>query len=110
MSVRDATRRWTLTALALAACSGLLAPAAWAELGRRWVRAGSTSQGDILRGEGVAAMGFGQYNLATAMAASINTDTSIRWNQYVYLSIQEDLHNKFLHRMAHLRAERGELP
>jgi len=60
--------------------------------------AGSTVQGDILRGEGIAAWGFGQYNLATAMAGSINTDTAIRLNQYLYLSIEEDLHKKFLHR------------
>jgi hypothetical protein len=46
-------------------------------------------------------MGFGQFNLATAMANSINTDTAIKWNQYVYLSIEEDLHKKYLHRMAH---------
>ena len=65
------------------------------------IGAGSTVQGDILRGEGIAAMGFGQYNLATAMATSINTDTAIRWNQYVYLSIKEDLHEKYLHRVAH---------
>lgn len=67
---------------------------------------GSTVQGDILRGEGIAAWGFGQYNLATAMATSINTDTAIRWNQYVYLSIQEDLHKKYLSRMA--RKERND--
>lgn len=67
----------------------------------RGTGAGSTVQGDILRGEGIAAWGFGQYNLATAMATSINVDTSIRWNQYVYLSIQEDLHNKAIHRQAH---------
>jgi hypothetical protein len=46
-------------------------------------------------------MGLGQYNLSSAMATSINTDTVIRWNQYVYMSLQEDLHNKYLHRMAH---------
>jgi hypothetical protein len=51
-------------------------------------------------------MGFGQFNLSTAMANSINTDTMIRWNQYVYLSIEEDLHKKYLHRMA--RKERND--
>jgi hypothetical protein len=63
--------------------------------------AGSTVQGDILRGQGIAAMGFGQYNLSTAMAASINTDTAIRWNQYVYLSHEEQLRKRYLHIMAH---------
>jgi hypothetical protein len=64
---------------------------------------GSTVQGDILRGQGMFYMGLGQFNLATAMAASINTDTLIRWNQYVYLSLQEDIHNKYLSRMARQR-------
>ena len=64
------------------------------------IMAGSTVQGDILRGEGIAAMGIGQGNLANAMATSINVDTSIRWNQYVYLSIQEDLRQKAIHREA----------
>jgi hypothetical protein len=68
--------------------------------------AGSTVQGDILRGEGIAAWGFGQYNLSTAIANSINADTMIKWNQYVYLSIEEDLHKKYLHRMA--RKERND--
>lgn len=66
---------------------------------------GSTVQGDILRGEGVAATGFGQYNLATAMANSINTDTAIKWNQYVYLSIEEDLQKKYIHRMQRRQAK-----
>ncbi len=71
--------------------------------GRGYGSVGGTPQGDILRGMGMAAMGMGQYNLTTAMASSINTDTAIRWNQYVYLSIQEDLHQKFLHRQAHFQ-------
>jgi hypothetical protein len=68
--------------------------------GRGGFGAGSTVQGDILRGEGLYYMGLGQFNLSSAMAASINTDTLIRWNQYVYLSLQEDIHNKYLSRMA----------
>jgi hypothetical protein len=72
-------------------------------MGMGGIGAGSTVQGDILRGEGIAAMGFGQYNLSTAMATSINTDTAIRWNQYVYLSLEEDLHKKALHREAHFQ-------
>ena len=106
--MRDKTHRSRSQAVFLAAVvAGLLG--VWtgessAQYGRRGgFGAGSTVQGDILRGEGIAAMGFGQYNLATAMATSINVDTSIRWNQYVYLAIQEDLHNKFLHRQAHFQ-------
>jgi hypothetical protein len=45
--------------------------------------AGSTLQGDYLRGVGFAAWGEGVYNLYTAQANSINTDTYIRWNEYV---------------------------
>jgi hypothetical protein len=68
--------------------------------GRGGIGAGSTVQGDILRGEGIYLIGLGQYNLSSAMAASINTDTAIKWNQYVYLSLQEDLYKRYLSRMA----------
>jgi hypothetical protein len=47
---------------------------------------GQTAQGDIARGMGVYAMGAGYYNQQTAIANSINTDTVMRWNQYVYES------------------------
>jgi hypothetical protein len=69
--------------------------------------AGSTVPGDIFRGEGVLLMGLGQYNIATATAASINTDTLIRWNQYVYLSLEEDLRKKYLSRMARQAHDNG---
>jgi hypothetical protein len=48
-----------------------------------------TAQGDIARGLGYFNMGAGIYNRETAIARSINTDTAIRWNQYVYLSQQQ---------------------
>jgi hypothetical protein len=48
-----------------------------------FVGAGSTPQGDYLRGVGIAAWGMGQYNLNTAQAESINVDTVIKWNEYV---------------------------
>jgi hypothetical protein len=44
---------------------------------------GSTIEGDYLRGVGFAAIGMGVYNYDTAMANSINTDTSIRLNEYI---------------------------
>src|SRR5271157_4094742 len=47
---------------------------------------GQTAQGDIARGLGAYAMGAGYYNQQTAVANSINTDTVMRWNQYVYES------------------------
>ena len=68
---------------------------------------GSTAQGDILRGEGVFLMGAGYYNLNTAMANSINTDTWIRLNEYIYQSIKLENHEKALHRAAVI-AERRE--
>lgn len=43
---------------------------------------GSTVQGDILRGAGVYFEGLGFYNLNTAQARSINTDTDMRINEY----------------------------
>ena len=39
------------------------------------IGAGSTPQGDYLRGVGIAAMGMGIYNEKTAIAKSINLDT-----------------------------------
>ena len=50
---------------------------------QQFVTAGSTPQGDYLRGVGIAGWGMGLYNLNTAQANSINLDTSIRWNEYV---------------------------
>jgi hypothetical protein len=49
-----------------------------------------TVQGDILRGEGFFLQGAGQYNYYTAMAESINVDTMIRLNDYIYYSIKID--------------------
>jgi hypothetical protein len=49
----------------------------------QFITAGSTPQGDYLRGVGIAGWGMGLYNLNTAQADSINLDTSIRWNEYV---------------------------
>jgi hypothetical protein len=50
---------------------------------------GSTVQGSIARGMGAYAAGAGYYNQQTAVARSINADTVMRWNQYVYESQQE---------------------
>ncbi len=51
-----------------------------------WGGGGQTPQGDFARGLGAYAMGAGYYNQQTAVANSINTDTVMRWNQYVYES------------------------
>jgi hypothetical protein len=47
---------------------------------------GSTPQGDMAMGLGMFAMGAGMYNEKTAVADSINTDTIMRWNEYMYES------------------------
>ena len=49
----------------------------------QFIFAGSTPEGDYLRGVGLAAWGMGLYNLETAQATSINVDTYIRWNEYL---------------------------
>jgi len=49
---------------------------------------GSTVQGDFARGAGYYAMGAGTYNLDTAQANSINADTLMRWNEYMFQSQQ----------------------
>jgi len=49
----------------------------------QFITAGSTPQGDYLRGVGIGAWGMGSYNLNTAQAESINVDTVIKWNEYV---------------------------
>jgi len=60
----------------------------------------STAQGDIARGLGYFNMGAGIYNQETAVARSINTDTAMRWNQYVYQSQQEGTREYYARRDA----------
>jgi hypothetical protein len=52
-----------------------------------------TAEGDIARGMGSFLMGAGFYNEQTAVADSINTDTIMRWNEYVH-EAQETLNRK----------------
>ncbi len=66
----------SLTLLALTASS--------ARAQFNFVGAGSTAQGDYLRGVGIASLGMGIYNRETAVANSINADTAMRVNQYIY--------------------------
>jgi hypothetical protein len=66
------------------------ARAQWGYGGWGWGGWGAnTPQGAALQGAGQFAAGAGMYNLSTAQAASINADTAMRWNQYVYLSNEE---------------------
>ena len=65
----------------------LLTPSAGAQY--RGYAAATTPEGDYLRGIGFAAYGMGSYNLATAQANSINVNTEIRWNEYVWSVIKQ---------------------
>ena len=47
---------------------------------------GQTVAGNAAQGAAAYAMGAGRYNVETAQANSINADTAMRWNQYVYNS------------------------
>jgi hypothetical protein len=49
-----------------------------------WGGWGQTPEGAYAQGMGFYAQGLGSYNLSTAQARSINTDTFMRWNQYLY--------------------------
>jgi hypothetical protein len=73
--------------LTLLACSG---PEASAQIGRggTFVGPGSTPQGDILRGEGVFLQGAGLYDYYNAAGNSINADTWMRLNEYVFQSVR----------------------
>jgi len=53
------------------------------------VSPGSTLEGDMLRGWGIAAFGAGYYNANTALACAIEADTWMRLNQYAYESLLE---------------------
>jgi hypothetical protein len=68
-------RRFILITLAV----GLLGTGAHAQL---YVGAGSTFQGDYLRGVGVEAYGLGVYNELTAVANQINAQTFMTLNEY----------------------------
>ena len=60
MRIKDFTRRILASLVVLAA----LESSVWAQ----FIGAGSTPQGDYLRGVGIAAMGMGIYNEKTAIA------------------------------------------
>ena len=58
----------------------------WGGWGGGYGGGGGTVQGSMARGMGVYAAGAGYYNKQTAEARSINADTVMRWNQYMYES------------------------
>jgi hypothetical protein len=63
-----------------------------------WGGGGATPLGDFARGAGYYALGAGQYNLATSQAASINADTIMRWNQFMFLGQQEANQREYMRR------------
>lgn len=94
-------------ALAVAVILASAGGEAWAQYGYGWGwggwGGGSTVQGDIARGLGFYAAGAGVYNERTAIANSINADTVMRWNQYMWLSQQEANRREYIR-----RARRGQ--
>jgi hypothetical protein len=52
--------------------------------GGGWGGWGGTAQGSIARGMGMFGMGAGMYNVGTAEARSMNTNTAMRWNSAVW--------------------------
>jgi hypothetical protein len=73
--------------VAVCLMTGRDACAQWGYGGWGWGGWGAqTPQGAALQGAGQYAMGAGAYNLSTAQANSINADTAMRWNEYVYQS------------------------
>jgi hypothetical protein len=89
-----------MTRLASRILAVLLATAPVAHAQFNWVGAGSTPEGDYLRGVGVAAFGLGSYNLNTAQANAINTTTAIQWNEYVTMYFARENEAKARYRAA----------
>ncbi len=100
--------RWAFGVVAL---SALLAGEAQAQYGRYYPRGyggygwggwggGGTVQGSIAQGMGYYAMGLGSYNRQTAIANSINANTIMQWNEFMFLSQQEANERERL-RLAH---------
>src|SRR3954452_7679233 len=52
--------------------------------GGGWGGGGSTVQGSIASGMGNYAAGAGAYNVQTAQARSMNSQTAMQWNDYMY--------------------------
>jgi hypothetical protein len=73
----------TVKLLRVAVATSALLVALESTAGAQFITAGSTPQGDYLRGVGIADWGMGLFNLYTAQATSINLDTAIRENEYV---------------------------
>ncbi len=90
---------WTILLGALAATA---APAraqfGWGNYGWGGWGGGTTAPGNIASGLGDFAVGAGRFNLDTAQARSIDTDTLMRWNQFVYESQRANTANYWARR------------
>lgn len=87
--------RAILTPLALLA---LMGPSALAQM--NFIGPGSTAEGDYLRGVGVAALGIGIGSHQMAIANSINAETAIRINEYVFACLMNENRMNAEHREA----------
>src|SRR5262245_21538646 len=78
----------TFFVLAGALAAGMPAHAQYARYGtygwEGWGGTGSTVQGSIATGMGNFAAGAGEYNVQTAQALSINAQTAMQFNDYMY--------------------------
>jgi len=63
-----------------------------------WGGGSGTVQGNIARGVAAYDIGAGAYNEETAEAGAINSDTVMRWNEYMYLAQQEANRREYLRR------------
>jgi DNA-binding ferritin-like protein (Dps family) len=72
--------------------------------GYGWHGWGSTPGSSMARGMGMLSMGRGMYNVNTAQARSINADTAMQMNQYMYESQQNEL-KKYVARKHKLEAD-----
>jgi hypothetical protein len=71
-----------------------------------FIGAGSTYEGDVLRGQGLMLSGAGLYNYYTAEAFAINTDTMMRLNEYIYQSLKNENREKAARRAARAAEDR----
>jgi hypothetical protein len=106
--------RWAAAAALLFAIQGGIASAqyyppgyggyGWGGWGGGGGIGGSTVQGDEARGLGVFAAGAGVYNEKTAVATSINANTAMQWNEYLFES-QQATNRRYHEKMARDRNE-----
>lgn len=96
MRLRGIGSRAAVTLVLLLGASAAPAQAQWGYPGGYggfgwggWGGGGGTVFGSYAQGLGSMAAGAGYYNQSTAVANSINADTLMRWNQYVYESYKE---------------------